>query len=235
VISLLGMLAGTVVVRFVTTPLATWTALLFLLSIHLSTNYLAVRAVVMTSLNRQRANIVFSELVATDRILTPQEVAHREKVFEEDGVLRWRDGARLGIAKIGVTLGTLLEKAGSRDRKTGSLQIARPAGRLEGEADELDLTFATSPYVLWWDRRTRTAYITLQRNCSAFDQLVAWFHALLLAKSSGNATAVLPAIDAKTGFHRAREILLRHTDGLKAAGWDLDAAVLETRPGARVG
>ncbi|KAL1981525.1 hypothetical protein VTN96DRAFT_2506 [Rasamsonia emersonii] len=66
IISLLGMLAGSVVVSHVTSLPATWTALIFLIFLHLGTNYRAVRAVQMTSLNRQRANIVFSTLLSSD-------------------------------------------------------------------------------------------------------------------------------------------------------------------------
>ena len=67
VISLLGMLAGSVVVSWVTTPMATWATLIALLSIHLGTNYAAVKAVSMNSLNRQRANIVFGHMLSYER------------------------------------------------------------------------------------------------------------------------------------------------------------------------
>ncbi|KAJ5625951.1 hypothetical protein N7510_002260 [Penicillium lagena] len=66
VISLVGMLVGSLVVSHVTRLGTTWAALLFLLGLHLSMNYAAVRAVQMTSLNRQRANIVFSTLLSSD-------------------------------------------------------------------------------------------------------------------------------------------------------------------------
>ncbi|KAJ5157489.1 uncharacterized protein N7482_008589 [Penicillium canariense] len=66
VISLVGMLVGSVVVSHVTSFTTTWAALLTLLALHLSLNYAAVRAVQMTSLNRQRANIVFSALFDSD-------------------------------------------------------------------------------------------------------------------------------------------------------------------------
>ncbi|KAJ5818362.1 hypothetical protein N7474_003953 [Penicillium riverlandense] len=66
VISLVGMLVGSLVVSHVTRLGTTWAALLFLLGVHLSMNYAAVRAVQMTSLNRQRANIVFSTLLSSD-------------------------------------------------------------------------------------------------------------------------------------------------------------------------
>lgn len=54
------------VVSHVTGFTTTWVALLTLLALHLSLNYAAVRAVQMTSLNRQRANIVLSALLESD-------------------------------------------------------------------------------------------------------------------------------------------------------------------------
>ncbi|GFF27841.1 RUS1 family protein homolog [Aspergillus lentulus] len=69
IISLIGMLVGSFVVSHVTSFAATWASLLFLLTVHLGMNYAAVRAVQMTSLNRQRANIVFSTLLDSDPAL----------------------------------------------------------------------------------------------------------------------------------------------------------------------
>ncbi|KAL4821626.1 vitamin B6 photo-protection and homoeostasis-domain-containing protein [Aspergillus spinulosporus] len=66
VISLIGMLVGSFVVSHITGFTATWLTLIFLLSMHLSLNYAAVRSVQMTTLNRQRANIVFSTLLSSD-------------------------------------------------------------------------------------------------------------------------------------------------------------------------
>ncbi|KAL4750785.1 hypothetical protein BDW72DRAFT_109250 [Aspergillus terricola var. indicus] len=66
VISLIGMLVGSLVVSHITGFTATWLTLVSLLSMHLSLNYAAVRSVQMTTLNRQRANIVFSTLLSSD-------------------------------------------------------------------------------------------------------------------------------------------------------------------------
>ncbi|PYI25603.1 DUF647-domain-containing protein [Aspergillus indologenus CBS 114.80] len=66
IISLVGMLVGSFVVSHVTGFAATWIVLLMLLALHLGLNYAAVRSVQMTSLNRQRANIVFSTILNTD-------------------------------------------------------------------------------------------------------------------------------------------------------------------------
>lgn len=131
IISLLGMLAGSLVVSRINSPLTTWSALLFLLSIHLGTNYLAVRAVSMRTINRQRANIVFSSYLQSlldgetrhsqksqerinkvrlhkYRLQTPEEVSLKERIFEFDGVIRWHDGLIIGHCTLGVPLKAVL-------------------------------------------------------------------------------------------------------------------------------
>ncbi|KAI9688561.1 MAG: hypothetical protein M1822_001510 [Bathelium mastoideum] len=241
------------VVRLITSPLATWAALLSLLAIHLATNYLAVRAVTMTSLNRQRANIVFSHLLTTGSVLGPREVAEREKVFEEDGVLRWNDGRKLGWAKIGVSLGTLLAKMGTKDGKTGSVKIANAGDNLLKEQEWQ--CCRRDNYLLWWDERAFTAYIALGEKCEPWQQLRAWMQALITAAmAKGISMQVIPQMNDEqaTGDQSVLENVPRvdavvdrarkQTDTiwqlsvvqLKRKGWDLDTAVLETRPGTRL-
>ena len=242
------MLTGTLVVRFITSTVATWIALLSLLAIHLTTNYLAVRAVTMTSLNRQRANILFSHLLASGVVLSPGEVAEREKVFEEDGVLRWTDGRKLGWAKIGVSLGTLLDKMGTKDRKTGSVKIT------SGEDDllkELEWQCCMRDnYASWWDQRESTAYISLGERCEPWQQLRAWMQALVVAATTKGITmqgtpqiseeqVVLDGVMnvdtiVKNAQKQTEMIWQLYVVQLKRKGWDLDTAVLETRPGTRL-
>ncbi|KAF3394272.1 RUS1 family protein [Penicillium rolfsii] len=123
VISLVGMLVGSVVVSHVTGFTATWISLLTLLALHLSLNYAAVRSVQMTSLNRQRANIVLSALLESDtginlteksiqskietrfetdtsthphtwKVLTPSQVSSQERIFHRGGTLQWTHFSR---------------------------------------------------------------------------------------------------------------------------------------------
>ncbi|OKO93947.1 RUS1 family protein -like protein [Penicillium subrubescens] len=114
---------GSVVVSHVTRFTTTWIALLTLLALHLSLNYAAVRSVQMTSLNRQRANIVLSALFESDtdidltdksiksktepssdmntskypqawKVLTPAQVASQERIFHRGGALQWTSLSR---------------------------------------------------------------------------------------------------------------------------------------------
>ena len=246
------MLAGTLIVRLITSPLATWIALLSLVAIHLLTNYLAVRSVTMTSLNRQRANILFSHLLTTGNVLYPAEVAEREKVFEEDGVLRWSNGQKLGWAKIGVSLGTLLEKLGRRDQMTGSVKVT------DGGDDWLKeqewQCCVKDKYSSCWVQQDSTAYIMLGQNCEPWQQLRAWMQALIMAamakgidiedKSHGtpqiNGEKIIlgdvTRAEAITRIAQKRTEMIwqLYVVDLKRKGWDLDIAMLETRPGTRV-
>ncbi len=144
------MLAGSLVVSHITTPLITWSALLILLTIHLGTNYLAVRAVSMRTLNRQRANIVFStcldpsSFVGVDRlnkspqksnikhpenhrILMPEEVSSMERIFERDGVIRWHGKKIIGRCVLGVPLKAILDTLpqSTHNSQTGSYTYSK--------------------------------------------------------------------------------------------------------------
>ncbi|KAB8288866.1 hypothetical protein EYC80_010769 [Monilinia laxa] len=85
-ISLLGMLVGTFVVSKISSQTATWIALITLLSIHLGTNYLAVRSVTMRTLNRQRANLVLSpflySVTSDNKRNTSRPVTRRTKKLQ---------------------------------------------------------------------------------------------------------------------------------------------------------
>ncbi|KAK4991797.1 hypothetical protein LTR50_001614 [Elasticomyces elasticus] len=238
VISLLGMLAGSVVVSWVTTPLSTWTTLVLLLAIHLGTNHAAVRAVSMDTLNRQRANIVCSHMLARQTVLTPRQVSRVERIFERDGVLRWCDGEVLGYCRIGVSFGTLLGCFGRAHDKTRSRHVSSaPLSAL------LDV-FDKEPYIMWFDLPAGTAYIVLRQGCSPQSQIEAWCHALLVARNLSGAdktgadaelaseeTCIGTIRDTLPAVHAALET---YGPRLRDVGWNLDVASLETHSGCRV-
>ncbi|KAL5434081.1 hypothetical protein PMIN06_001660 [Paraphaeosphaeria minitans] len=231
VISLLGMLAGSIVVSWVTTPMATWSTLIALLSIHLATNYAAVKSVSMRSLNRQRANIVLSSLLHDGRILSPAEVSARERIFERDGALRWTDGSVLGHCRIGAPLESMLHFMGHRRyNRSGAIDLQ------DLTLADLVRLYQDEAYLLW--SCGSEAVIVLKQDCSPLDQLKAWTQALLLARKG------IIRDEAKDADGRLAELRYALEEGkalfetyetkLRDAGWDLDVAVLETRPGVRI-
>ncbi|KAJ6137723.1 hypothetical protein N7471_004209 [Penicillium samsonianum] len=218
VISLFGMLVGSVVISHITSFSTTWLILLILLALHLSMNYAAVRAVQMTSLNRQRANIAFSALLGSDRglaldlgldldpsstpsekkwtILTPAQVSKHERIFHRDGALQWTQHSsthtttqHLGSAQIGVSMSTFLGSSGSGSGSgSTSFQRTLPLQRLAA-------VFTDEFYIMFLVPSSATggnakwhASILLKRGCAVEHQLKAWAHALLAARDLGRIT-----------------------------------------------
>lgn len=102
VVSLLGMLAGTLLVRLVEDKVAVWTWMLLLVGVHLFMNYRAVCCVKMRSLNRQRATMVFREWLEHGTILTPTQVARREHILRGGrGTLSSKSGEYSGSCDFG--------------------------------------------------------------------------------------------------------------------------------------
>jgi Vitamin B6 photo-protection and homoeostasis len=244
----MGMLAGSLVVSYISSKWATWTAMIFLLIIHLGTNYLAVRAVCMQTLNRQRANIVFSYLLeqldndetnySNDINLsrgdlpqfvcpTPEEVRHQERVFERDGVLRW-NGEILGYCKLGVDLKTVLGCFGRPDNVTGS-----HSGSQLLDFSKLLTVFKNCGYIVWYDQPKKTFLVVLEEGASSVTMLKAWMFALQFAKY-GQIEQSRSVIEA---LENTRSYLARvEDDMIQCIGrkWDLEVSAMETQSGTRI-
>ncbi|WEW55433.1 hypothetical protein PRK78_000864 [Emydomyces testavorans] len=232
---------GSLVVSHITSPLATWVALILLLTVHLTTNYLAVHAVSMTTLNRQRANIVFSTLLDQDHTLAPRHASKHERIFEKDGVLRWRASSTiLGSCQIGIPFHSLVQNV--------ITSSPRNRNRTAKDANTTTITallhlFANEDYILWFDPARRRAAIVLTTTARPTAQLKAWSHALLVAQTVNHADsrrrvkldddhdAMLAILGATLAAHSAR------FDGwlerLEGAGWDVHTPSLQTKPGRR--
>ena len=223
------------VVSHVSTPIATWSWLILLLTVHLLTNHAAVRAISMHTLNRQRANFVFSALLANSEVLTPFQVSKKECVFEWDGVLRWKGGDPIAQAQIGVSLTELLICFSPARSATGSIRDSPMV------LERLAEIFRLEEYLAWYDSKRRMAFIVLKDKASSTSHLKAWAHILWTAQrwQSVHATSA-------GDYYQAMLRLLSTTLGdlssrwegdvssLKAAGWDLDSASLETTSATRI-
>ncbi|KER00616.1 hypothetical protein AUEXF2481DRAFT_148400 [Aureobasidium subglaciale EXF-2481] len=230
VISLIGMLVGCLVVKAVNTPLATWTTLLLLLALHLATNYMAVRSVCMRTLNRQRANIVFACLHKHDRVLSPEQVSDKERIFERDGILRDADDKCLGYCRIGVPASELLMHLGKTDKLTKATNLA------DGRLLQLLGLFEEEGYVIYLEHASNMACILLKKGSNTAVQLKAWYHVLLLARLAGQGCKAeeAPMDMVKSTLVAVRKDWDKVQARLGEAGWDLETAALETTSGSRV-
>lgn len=204
----------------------------------------------MRTINRQRANLIFSSILdqiskAAEEVPDvkkrsrlwcpvpdemewpePESVMLQEKVFERDGVLRWK-GTVLGYCKLGTDLGSVIKCFGKGNAVTGS-HLSDTASTLSQLFD----VFKYEKYVIWYDEPRKTFLVVLEEGAETTDMLSAWMFALWFAKSGkppGKTT--MEALD-----HTA--VYIRSIDGevfqrLGELDWDLETRAMETRSGVR--
>ena len=219
IVSLMGMLAGTLLVRIVEGKKAVWTWMVILVSIHLFTNYCGVRCVKMRTLNRQRATIVFREWLESNTILTPAEVAKRESVLRKGrGNMSSKSGEYSGFCEFG---------------GYGNVMSFKPWGYHR-------YIFDTEDYFMGIWHWGPTFYIKIalkEGKHSVNDPLMAWFDAVAHAYHFDT------ALKDGLGSHFENEFPAGYTnretkstimEALKAKGWEVENGALETRSPIRV-
>lgn len=203
-------------------------------------NRAAVRAVQMRTLNRQRANLVFSTFLDQNKVLTPKEVSLQERIFEWDGVLRWRGSNAFAAATIGRPLRYLLAALAPAHEMTGSIR--------DGEAKVMRIIhlYSQEEFLVWYDARQQVGHITLKEGAGSKSQLKAWALLLWIAHRhrtyrAGGADATSAGFEPRLDLHRTALQELTSTSRwlecmhrMQMAGWNLDTASLETTPGSRV-
>lgn len=241
VISLLGMLVGSLVVSWVTSPVATWTTLILLLSIHLEMNRRAVRAVKMRTMNRQRATLVYNHL-CKGQIPTPREIAAQERILEWDGVLRGPKQEILGHCCMGASMSQLITSMSvSQKRKTMSSLI--PESLLEN----ILKVFSTKEYLIWsaGSIRSTDLIVVIKKDATPVDLLVAWWQALEIVRMADlrkegsrvrfGEKRLGSDIELLSHTKTSAESLLRkYQVELKDKGWDMDQGALEVPSSVRI-
>lgn len=228
VVSLMGMLTGTLLVKLVDGKTAVWCWMVVLVGVHLMTNYYGVRAVKMRTLNRQRATIVFREWLDTNTILSPAEVSKRESIlFNSRGNMTSRTGEYRGTADFG---------------GYGDVIGFRPWGYHR-------YVFDTEDYFMgiWqWGPSFTIRIAVKEGNRSVNDPLMAWFDAVAHAYHFD--TAIFKYGLGGTGQyenevpddHRLgsgvvdRDTKMAVLEALRAKGWEVENAAVQTKNPIRV-
>lgn len=248
------MLVGTFVVSKISSQTATWIALITLLSIHLGTNYLAVRSVTMRTLNRQRANLVISSLLEDMKnqkarssghpikdfkitLPSPKDISPQERIFEQDGAIRVH-GKVLAYCKVGISFSEIIS-ALSLTRTSSGNYIENDAFSSQSIISNLVQIFKNQGYIMWYSQYQNTFLVVLKAGTSPKVQLDAWFHAVWTVAISKR-----PEIMDREGILGWMETSLRESErwredvdfyaGLEGKGWDLGTAAVEVRAGCRV-
>ncbi len=216
VVSLLGMLTGTLVVKMVHDKHTVWALMLILVGVHLTMNYRAVCSVKMRSLNRQRATIVVQEYLESGVVLNPTQVAERENILGNvRGNLSSKSGDYRGTCDFG---------------SYGDIRSWNPCGYQRYD-------FETATYFMGIWHRGGSFYMRIALKEGAKNALGAWFDAVTHAYHFDSAL--------KDGLHShyENEMPIGYISdeqkasvfaALTGAGWDLETRALETRTPVRV-
>lgn len=213
----------------ITSRRSTWLALLLLLSIHLTMNYLAVRAVAMNTFNRQRACIAYGIFKETRVCMTPFEVAERERIFQSGNTLRHPlRHFYFGTARICRTFDDFLKACANGRSRTESTKLTQ---------DLLEL-FDRAKYVLCpAAHRTGTLpnriYLCFKVGATPRDVLAAWLHAyefaaLLRANSRYGFEDLVTPIRISAG--NLSESFQPFVAGCERLGWNISAQTIITSP-----
>ncbi|KAJ7249373.1 vitamin B6 photo-protection and homoeostasis-domain-containing protein [Mycena rebaudengoi] len=216
VLALLGMLVGSLIVPYLTTPWTTYSVLFGLVGLHLALNYVGIRGVVLRTLNRQRLSMVWDVYRESSdtKFASPAEIAKLERVFSRPGVLRDVNTGRIaGHCTIGSSLTTVL----------GNSLIPPPLAE-----------FLKSEHYLL--PGAVHLHICLKEGYNAADQLKAWVHAtevgrMLLLQQRASFPRPDPTELILAAHVRVERLFVDFLHGLHETGWNtVDGALLPGFP-----
>ena len=176
---------------------------------------------------------MLSHALEGGKIPTPATVSLQERIFERDGVLRWKGSTPFAKARIGISLHELLSALAPAHRATGAIRDSKAI------LQSLIQIHQKEHFLLWYCNLQKTAYIVLKQEASATTNLKAWAVGLSVAHrltgidaTSATTDEILLVITTELEKTSARwDDCIRH---IEAAGWDTGIASLETSSGRRV-
>ncbi|KAL2650196.1 hypothetical protein R1flu_018324 [Riccia fluitans] len=209
--TMVGMLFGIVVARITAgNSLAIWITFLTLTAFHMYANYRAVRSLCLTSLNRNRAELLLEAFTSSGKVLSPSEVASRENVLPQI--------SRLSPLR-------LLRRSSCWTVYFGSrISSLKPHAGWDSFIRMLIQRYGKDTYLV--AAEGRTIHIILHQNSSNIDCLRAYVHALYLRKvlernqkTGGGGSVDSAEIECLTWMNSTYD---RFENLLQASGWAIN-------------
>lgn len=211
-VGLVGLLVGTLVVKSIEDHASVVCLMILLVFAHLWMNYLAVRAVSMNTLNRQRATILFQHYLKAQKILTPAQVAQQESILFWSPVTSNKFGKPVAILELGKSYYSAMFNSHRIDSASDSYSRILICDRQPGQI--------------------RPIRMLLFDETSAQDIIGVWFKAVEIAwamdKTTGYDEEVKSQFGAKAGPYEHRRLHTSFWKALKDAGWDLSSQAIDT-------
>ncbi|KAK2012072.1 DUF647-domain-containing protein [Colletotrichum eremochloae] len=230
-VGLVGLLVGSVVVRFVEGREAVFALMMFLVFVHLGMNYLGVRCVQLATLNQQRATILFEHYAQTKQVLTPEQVASRENILFWSPVIRNHRG------EVVATIRFARSYADAMTADVKSAGIRYVTLKREGQSEKEGKEAAAGFVLCLCEQREVTIVKILLLNDQSLDDmndlttLEAWFYATLIARDRqlGTKTCTRKLLGALPVDEVEIDDEGQKLDfaALQEAGWDVSEANLD--------
>lgn len=241
---------GSALMPYIADAWTTYALLVVLVISHILVNYAAVRGVVLRSLNRQRAGLLWTayrcDPTKSSR-LTPTSVAKEELIFSQPSELydttRGTTGRRVtGHCRVGTPLSTILLRANKRVswwRSGTSRQTKWAKDLTSGQILMLFDEFSSENFIVWpspeiSSQSVPVLHIVLKEGHEPSDHLKAWALAtelasLLNARGQNKGTVSEQTFEAiLAALQQARRTVESTYPGFLEAigreGWDLGAA-----------
>ncbi|KAG6370895.1 vitamin B6 photo-protection and homoeostasis-domain-containing protein [Boletus reticuloceps] len=215
VVGLSGILLGTLLIPYVNTRALTYTTLFILVGAHLLFNYLAVRSVVLRTLNRQRACILWTSFklptgTFKERAPTPANIASKELLFGAPSTLREAStGRKIGRCILGTSLQNIKSQC-TAEHIESALHV-----------------FGGERYVLFivggndHGLRQGTIAVCFKDGYHSIDQLQAWIHAIEATRRLCDPEDDADLVDVlRSTLPATREAIPRFVQSLAEAGWE---------------
>lgn len=230
-VGLVGLLVGSLVVKYVESYRSVVSLMTLLVLGHLWVNYLGVCSVHMTTLNRQRATILFREYLSSGIVLSPKDVAKRENVLFWEPIICNKEGYK--VARVEYAEGYI--HARSIPHKGSGIFV------IGGASCSLFIT-----------RRPRDGFTTIRillRDSAGPEQVImAWLASMEIAwiieageGYTDNLDGLVKASVDKASQADGRPQLFPRRYGdpelrgkLEKAGWNLGSQAFETGPPVRI-
>jgi len=205
-VGLIGLLVGTVVVKFVEGHSAVLYLMVALVFGHLWVNYRGVCCVAMSTINRQRATLIFEQIRKNGTVPSPREVAQMENILFWKPVLKNQHGTIVGT----------LSMAESYDQA-----VSVPPGGQVRVIDGEGFTLFANAHAPDGHLDLR---ILLHTDSTPMQAVTAWFAALEIGLRTklSNPHAVVAAL------HQPKRYTAAFSHWIAAAGWNTEAQSLET-------
>ncbi|OHE92100.1 hypothetical protein CORC01_12615 [Colletotrichum orchidophilum] len=236
-VGLVGLLAGSVIVRYVESREAVFALMVALVFVHLGMNYLGVRCVQLNVLNQQRATILFKHYMQTKRVLSPAQVAARENIIFWTPIVKDQRGqviTKIGFAKS-------YAHAMTADLKSARVRFVTPTW--EGGQHQKSMgrqgQKALPGFVLCICERGDIATVRILllgdhslAEANDLSTLTAWYYATMLAHDrtlaakTGTRKLLLGAISVDE-IEMGDGVEMLDLQALEEAGWDVKEANLD--------